>query len=39
MAQDLLMAKTGILLASAIAGFGGFFWLMFHTREPGSNDY
>ena len=39
LAQDLLMAKTGILLASAIAGFGGFFWLMFHTREPGSNDY
>ncbi len=26
-AQDLLMAKTGILLASLIAGFGGFFWL------------
>ena len=32
--EDLLMAKTGILLASAIAGFGGFFWLMFHTRNP-----
>ena len=31
--EDLLMAKTGILLASAIAGFGGFFWLMFHTRN------
>jgi NhaA family Na+:H+ antiporter len=31
--DDLLMAKTGILLASAIAGFGGFFWLMFHTRK------
>jgi len=31
--QDLLMAKTGILLASALAGFGGFFWLMFHTRK------
>ena len=31
--EDLLMAKTGILLASAIAGFGGFFWLMFHTRK------
>ena len=30
--EDLLMAKTGILLASAIAGFGGFCWLMFHTR-------
>ena len=33
MAEDLLMAKTGILLASAIAGFGGFFWLMIHTRD------
>ena len=31
--EDLLMAKTGILLASAIAGFGGFFWLMLHTRN------
>jgi len=29
MAEDLLMAKTGILLASAIAGFGGYFLLMF----------
>ncbi|MCB1704275.1 MAG: Na+/H+ antiporter NhaA [Halioglobus sp.] len=33
--EDLLMAKTGILLASAIAGFGGFFWLMLHTEKPG----
>ena len=33
MAEDLLMAKTGILLASAIAGFCGFFWLMIHTRD------
>ncbi len=32
--QDLLMAKTGILLASAIAGLGGFFWLMAHTSKP-----
>ena len=31
--EDLLMAKTGILLASAIAGLGGFFWLMLQTRE------
>jgi len=31
--EDLLMAKTGILLASAIAGFAGFFWLMLHTRK------
>lgn len=32
--DDLLMAKTGILFASALAGFGGFFWLMANTR-PG----
>jgi Na+:H+ antiporter, NhaA family len=32
--EDLLMAKTGILMASAIAGFGGFFWLMMHTTKP-----
>ena len=31
--EDLLMAKTGILLASAVAGLGGFFWLMGHTRK------
>jgi NhaA family Na+:H+ antiporter len=29
--ENLLMAKTGILLASAIAGFGGYFWLKFNT--------
>jgi len=39
LAQDLLMAKTGILLASAIAGFGGFFWLMFYTKKPAPNDH
>lgn len=33
-AENLLMAKTGILMASAIAGFGGFFWLMMHTTKP-----
>jgi NhaA family Na+:H+ antiporter len=32
-ASDLLKAKTGILLASAVAGFGGFFWLMYQTRN------
>ncbi len=26
--EDILMAKTGILLASAIAGFSGYFWLL-----------
>ena len=31
--EDLLMAKTGILLASAVAGVGGFLWLMRHTRS------
>ncbi|MDC0362998.1 Na+/H+ antiporter NhaA, partial [Halioglobus sp.] len=30
--NDLLMAKTGILLASAIAGVSGFVWLMLQTR-------
>ena len=35
--EDLLMAKTGILLASAIAGFGGFFWLMLHTTKDSSD--
>jgi NhaA family Na+:H+ antiporter len=29
--EDLLMAKTGILLASAVAGLTGFFWLKKHT--------
>jgi len=32
--MDLLMAKTGILLASAIAGLGGFIWLMLNTHKP-----
>lgn len=31
--EDLLMAKTGILLASAIAGLAGYFLLMFLTRD------
>jgi len=35
--EDLLMAKTGILAASAIAGFGGFFWLMLHSKKPASD--
>jgi len=26
-AQDLLMAKTGVLLASVLAGVSGFLWL------------
>jgi len=35
--NDLLMAKTGILLASAIAGLAGYFLLMFITRMPNNN--
>jgi len=31
--EDLLMAKTGILLASAIAGLGGYAWLMANTSR------
>jgi len=31
--EDLLMAKTGILAASAVAGVGGFFWLKMHTQD------
>lgn len=37
--ENLLMAKTGILMASAIAGFGGFFWLMMHTTKPGKEQH
>ncbi len=31
--QDLLMAKTGILLASLLAGVSGFLWLFFTTGK------
>ncbi len=31
--EALLAAKTGILLASAIAGVGGFTWLLLHSRR------
>jgi Na+:H+ antiporter, NhaA family len=34
--EELLAAKTGILLASAIAGFAGFFWLKANTEPPSS---
>ncbi len=33
MPDELLMAKTGILLASIIAGFSGFIWLYFTTKK------
>jgi NhaA family Na+:H+ antiporter len=36
--QDLLMAKTGILLASAIAGIGGISWLLANTRKTASGE-
>ena len=32
--EELLAAKTGILLASAIAGFSGYFWLRANTKPP-----
>jgi NhaA family Na+:H+ antiporter len=31
--EDLLMAKTGILLASLIAGLSGFAWLFFTSNK------
>jgi len=32
-AEDLLMAKTGILLASVLAGVSGFLWLLFTAEK------
>ena len=32
-AEDLLMAKTGILFASLIAGVSGFLWLYFTSKK------
>jgi NhaA family Na+:H+ antiporter len=32
-AEDLLMAKTGILLASALAGVSGFIWLFVTAKK------
>ena len=32
-AEDLLMAKTGVLLASLLAGISGFLWLYFTTGK------
>ncbi len=31
--QDLIMAKTGVLLASLIAGISGYLWLYFMTKK------
>ena len=35
--EDLLMAKTGILFASLLAGISGFLWLYFSTSETNDN--
>jgi len=32
--EDLLLAKTGVLLASLIAGISGFIWLYLTTKKP-----
>jgi len=36
-AEDLLMAKTGILGASLIAGVGGYLWLYFTAEKNEQN--
>jgi NhaA family Na+:H+ antiporter len=36
-AEDLLMAKTGILLASVLAGVSGFLWLYFTSEKIAYN--
>ncbi len=36
-AEDLLMAKTGVLLASALAGISGFLWLYFSVEKTPDN--
>jgi NhaA family Na+:H+ antiporter len=33
--EDLLMAKTGILLASILAGLSGFLWLYLTSKKTG----
>ena len=32
--ENLLMAKTGILLASLLAGVGGYLWLLIVSKQP-----
>jgi NhaA family Na+:H+ antiporter len=34
--EQLVMAKTGILMASILAGFGGYLWLRFVAGSPSS---
>ena len=36
--EDLLMAKTGVLLGSALAGFSGFLWLYFFASKDNERD-
>ena len=36
--DDLLMAKTGILMGSLIAGLGGYFWLRMQPMPEGAED-
>ena len=36
--EDLLMAKTGILLASFTAGVSGFIWLYLLSKAPENDD-
>lgn len=35
--QDLLMAKTGILIASLVAGVAGYMWLFLTSKKPTSD--
>ena len=35
--EDLLMAKTGILIASLVAGIGGYIWLFFTDKNTSNN--
>ncbi len=36
--EDLLLAKTGILVASIIAGVAGYLWLYFYSQKDSIND-
>ncbi len=35
--EDLLLAKTGILVASVIAGLAGYLWLYIYSRKTSTN--
>jgi len=37
-ADDLLMAKSGVLIGSALAGVSGFLWLYFTTKTDNKSD-